>query len=145
MEKKKKIIYWISGIIIVLLLAYFSYDYYTDHQEKDKVIETEDEANTNGNNLVETTDKLIDTNDIVFSEDVTGQKAIYLNAGRYNANYQISEGYIKIYREVRPEFYKVYSTTSDSQIFDINIGEEGNIIIEGSSTNLIITKINSFS
>ena len=145
MEKKKKIIYWISGIIIVLLLAYFSYDYYTDHQEKDKVIETEDEANTNGNNLVETTDKLIDTNDIVFSEDVTGQKAIYLNAGRYNANYQISEGYIKIYREARPAFYKVYSTTSGSQIFDINLGEEGNIIIEASSTNLIITKINSFS
>ena len=145
MEKKKKIIYWISGIIIVLLLAYFSYDYYTDHQEKDKVIETEDEANTNGNNLVETTDKLIDTNDIVFSEDVTGQKAIYLNAGRYNTNYQISEGYIKIYREARPAFYEVYSTTSGSQIFDINLGEEGNIIIEASNTKLIITKIVNFS
>ena len=143
MEKKKKIIYWISGTIIVLLLAYFSYDYYLDHEVE--TTETEGTEDTIPSDNLETTDKLIDTNDIVFSEDVTGQKAIYLNAGRYNANYQISEGYIKIYREARPAFYKVYSTTSGSQIFDINLGEEGNIIIEASNTKLIITKIVNFS
>ena len=143
MEKKKKIIYWISGTIIVLLLAYFSYDYYLDHEVE--TTETEGTEDTIPSDNLETTDELIDTNDIVFSEDVTGQKAIYLNAGRYNANYQISEGYIKIYREARPAFYKVYSTTSGSQIFDINLGEEGNIIIEASNTKLIITKIVNFS
>ena len=143
MEKKKKIIYWISGTIIVLLLAYFSYDYYLDHEVE--TTETEGTEDTIPSDNLETTDELIDTNDIVFSEDVTGQKAIYLNAGRYNTNYQISEGYIKIYREARPAFYKVYSTTSGSQIFDINLGEEGNIIIEASNTKLIITKIVNFS